>query len=277
MGPGRYVEIVGGIAVMVLILYDLSYLLLVGALLFFPLSGGWRWVGSRRRGQEQREHILATFAPAVALMTLAFWGLSLVLGFDLLLDGLRDQIRPRPARFWTSLYLSGATLLPLSSAQMVPTGGGFTATPVVRSSSPWFDEEDVRLTTTGTLSALTVTIVVRHTTGISFSGQYNSVGGKIQPNHSSASSAVTYTFTLARGQTLPPGTNDTFAAQTSGTGTAHPTAGDMFTVTATSGGTTTTQSGHFPSATRSGRGPHGGPCAWRTSLCHDGRRAGARR
>src|SRR5262245_37141006 len=144
MGPGRYVEIVGGIAVMVLILYDLFHavlprrplvhrLPLVGALLFLPLSSGRRWVGSRRRGQEQREHILATFAPAVALMTLAFWGLSQVLGYGLVLDGPRDQIRPRPARFWTSLYLSGATLLPLSSAQMVPTGGGFTATPVVRS------------------------------------------------------------------------------------------------------------------------------------------------
>jgi hypothetical protein len=51
---------------------------------------------------------------------------------------------------------------------------------------------------------------------------------------------VTYTFTLASGQRLGAGTF-TFAAQSSGSGTAHPTAGDTFTVTSSAG----SLSGHF--------------------------------
>jgi xyloglucan-specific exo-beta-1,4-glucanase len=123
--------------------------------------------------------------------------------------------------------------------------GGVTPTAVVTSASPWFNEEQLRLDNTGTLTALTVTIVVQRTTGISFSNQYNTVGGQITQASSSTAAAVTYTFTLAAGQTLPMGNGRTFAAQTSGTGTAHPTAGDTFTVTYTTGGTTFTQSGHF--------------------------------
>ena len=50
---------------------------------------------------------------------------------------------------------------------------------------------------------------------------------------------------LAAGQTLGTGTSWTFAAQTSGSGTVHPTTGDTYTVTYTTGGVTFTQSGNF--------------------------------
>jgi hypothetical protein len=86
---------------------------------------------------------------------------------------------------------------------------------------------------------------VQRTAGISYSGQYNTVGGQVQQSNASTSTAVTYQFTLASGQTLSPGTNRTFAAQTSGTGTSHPTAGDTYTVIYTSGGVQRTQSGTF--------------------------------
>jgi len=120
-----------------------------------------------------------------------------------------------------------------------------TVTPVVASSSPWFNEEDVKLANTGSLTALSVTIVIQQTTGINFSGQYNTVGGSITQGHTIATSTVTYTFSLSAGQTLGAGSNWTFAAQTSGTGTAHPTAGDTWTVTFTTGGQNFTQTGHF--------------------------------
>jgi hypothetical protein len=123
--------------------------------------------------------------------------------------------------------------------------GGVTVTPVVASSSGFFNEEDVKLANTSSLTALSVTIVVQRTTGINFSGQYNTVGGSITMGHTTGTSTVTYTFTLNTGQTLGVGTNWTFAAQTSGTGTAHPTAGDTFTVTYTTGGQNFTQTGHF--------------------------------
>src|SRR5262245_8060661 len=128
---------------------------------------------------------------------------------------------------------------------VTPTGDVVTITPVINANGPWFNEEAVRLDNTAVLSALSVTVVIQRTTGVSFSGQYNTVGGQIQQANSSTAAAVTYTWTLAAGQTLGTGTGRLFAAQTSGTGTAHPTAGDTWTVTYTSGGQTVTQSGTF--------------------------------
>jgi hypothetical protein len=119
-----------------------------------------------------------------------------------------------------------------------------TATGAVAQSSPYFNEEDLKLANTGPLTALTITIVVQRTTGVSFSGEYNTVGGQILQSNSSTASAITYTFTLASGQTVSAG-SFVFAAQSGGTGTAHPTTGDTFSVTATGGGATTTLSGHF--------------------------------
>jgi hypothetical protein len=95
------------------------------------------------------------------------------------------------------------------------------------------------------LTALSVTIVVQRTTGVSASGQYNTVGGQIQQGNTSTASTITYQFALAPGQTLSVGTNRVFAAQMGGTGSVHPTSGDTWTVTYTAGGQTATQSGTF--------------------------------
>ena len=141
--------------------------------------------------------------------------------------------------------LTRTTTLALTVANGSTGTGGVTATPVVASNSGFFNEEDLKLANTNGLTALSVTIVVQRTTGINFSGQYNTVGGSITQAHTTTSSAVTYTFTLNAGQTLGSGTNWTFAAQSSGTGTVHPTAGDTFTVTYTTGGQNFTQTGHF--------------------------------
>jgi hypothetical protein len=143
---------------------------------------------------------------------------------------------------------SGATVrtATLSLTVTAPPGGQVVAvTPVINASGPWYNEEAVRLANTAPLTALTVTVVIQRTPGVSHSGQYNTVGGQIQQSNSSTSAAVTYTWTLAPGQTLGTGTNRLFAAQTSGTGTVHPTAGDTWTVTYTSGGATFTQTGNF--------------------------------
>jgi chitin-binding protein len=132
-----------------------------------------------------------------------------------------------------------------ASATPQAAGSGAAITAVVTSASPWFNEQQVRISNTTPITALSVTILVQRTAGISYSGQYNTVGGQVQQSNASTSAAVTYQFTLAPGQTLSPGTNRTFAAQTSGTGTSHPTAGDTYTVIYTSGGVQRTQSGTF--------------------------------
>jgi hypothetical protein len=122
--------------------------------------------------------------------------------------------------------------------------GGVTPATVINANGPWFDDEGVKLTNTSAITALSITITVQNTGGLSFNGQYNTVGGSIMQTHSSTSSAITYQFSLAAGQTLSPGSY-LFDAQMGGSGTAHPTAGDTFTVTFATGGQTFTQTGHF--------------------------------
>ncbi|HEY5810265.1 MAG TPA: endo-1,4-beta-xylanase [Povalibacter sp.] len=130
----------------------------------------------------------------------------------------------------------------------ISQGGGsgtVTITPAVTSASGWFNEQQVRISNTASLTALSVTIVIQRTTGISYSGQYNTIGGQITQSNGSTASTITYQFALGAGQTLGAGSNRIFAAQMGGTGTAHPTSGDTYTVTYTSGGQTTTQTGTF--------------------------------
>ena len=122
--------------------------------------------------------------------------------------------------------------------------GGVTVTPVIASSSNYFNDQQVRLASTGAISGLSITLVIQRTTGVGYGGQYNTVGGSITQASSVTAATLTYTYTLGAGVTLGAGTY-TFAAQTSGSGTAHPMAGDTFTVTYTSGGQVLTQTGHF--------------------------------
>ncbi len=135
---------------------------------------------------------------------------------------------------------------PLSLTVTTPGGGPGPATPtaVVAASGPWFNEEQVRIANTVSLTAMTLTITVQTTGGVVFNGQYNTVGSFTQ-THSSTASAITYQFTLGAGQVLGAGTSWTFAAQSGGSGSPHPTAGDTYTLTYTAGGTSFTASGHF--------------------------------
>src|SRR5215471_10642863 len=122
--------------------------------------------------------------------------------------------------------------------------GGVTVAAVINSNQPYFDDEGVRVTNTGAITALSLTINVQNTGSMGFNGQYNTVGGQITQSHSSTATVITYQFNLTAGQTLSPGSY-LFDAQMSATGTAHPTTGDTFTVTYTTGGQTFTQTGHF--------------------------------
>ncbi|GFE84179.1 hypothetical protein GCM10011487_61790 [Steroidobacter agaridevorans] len=151
------------------------------------------------------------------------------------------------ARTGTVTVSGGGISRPIAvtqAGQSSPTGS-VTATGVVTSSSGWFSEEQLRLSNTATITALSITITVQRTTGVSASGQYNTIGGIISQSNSSTASAITYVFSLNSGQTLSPGTNRTFAVQMSGNGTVHPTSGDTYAVTGTAGGQPFTLSGTF--------------------------------
>ena len=144
---------------------------------------------------------------------------------------------------------SGSTVRTATLALTVNAGGGgggnATAAAIVTSTSGWFTEEQLRLSNTANITALSITITVQRTTGVSASGQYNTIGGTIAQSNSSTASAITYVFALNAGQTLSPGTGRTFAVQMGGTGTVHPTAGDTYVVNYTSGGQSFALNGHF--------------------------------
>jgi hypothetical protein len=133
----------------------------------------------------------------------------------------------------------------VTQAGQSSTPGSVTTTAVVTSSSGWFTEEQLRLSNTATITALSITITVQRTAGVSASGQYNTIGGTISQSNSSTATAITYVFSLNPGQTLTAGTGRTFAVQMSGNGTVHPTEGDTYSVTGTAGGQPFTLSGTF--------------------------------
>jgi mannan endo-1,4-beta-mannosidase len=150
------------------------------------------------------------------------------------------------ARTGTVTVAGGGITRTIAVTQAAPSSGGaVTAAGVVTSSSGWFSEEQVQLSNTVTITALTVTITVQRTTGVSASGQYNTVGGQIAQSSSCTATQCVYTFTLGSGQSLAPGSGRVFAAQMSGNGTVHPTAGDTFTASGTAGGQAFSVSNHF--------------------------------
>jgi endoglucanase len=182
--------------------------------------------------------------------------------------GVSPNFSPNPATGNSSvLTLSASSAAALGGATITVTGagggitktttinltvtdggggnGGVTITPAINSNSPWYIEEVIRLNNNNPITALSVTIVIQRTTGVGLNGSFNTVGGQILQSNTVTSSTITYQFTLASGQTLGPGTNRTFAAQASGTGTSHPTAGDTWVVSYTTGGVTYTQTGTF--------------------------------
>jgi xyloglucan-specific exo-beta-1,4-glucanase len=125
--------------------------------------------------------------------------------------------------------------------------GGYVVTPVVYASTPWYNEQVLRLENNGEvdITALSVTINIERTESLTHTGQYNNVGGQILQSRSNTATAMVYQFTLAPGETLRPGSNFAFAAQTGGGGTMHPMSGDTYTVTYKAGGARYTQTGHF--------------------------------
>jgi endoglucanase len=194
-------------------------------------------------------------------------GVSLTAGG--LPTGVTANFNPSPATGGSSLLtLSASSTATLGAATITVTGvngaltrtttvsltvnegggggnGGVTVASAINSNTPWYNEQAVRLNNTGAITALSVTIVIQRTTGVGFNGQFNTVGGQILQSNTVTASTITYQFTLASGQTLGPGTNRTFAAQAGGNGTLHPTAGDTWVVSYTTGGVTFTQSGTF--------------------------------
>jgi len=84
----------------------------------------WRGVGRRIQSPPRREGWLAAFGPAAVIGMFGTWGLTFMLGYGLILDSLRAQVRPQLNGFGESFYFSATTIVPLSYGDFVPTGIG---------------------------------------------------------------------------------------------------------------------------------------------------------
>src|SRR4051794_18007038 len=102
------------------------------------------------------------------------------------------------------------------------------------------------MTNSAPVTSMTIEITVQLTPGVTYSGQYNNYwGGMMSMSNRVAGNTLVYTYTLNPGQSVPVGANWLAAAQFGGNGTPHPTSGDTYTVTATSGGVARTLNGTF--------------------------------
>jgi hypothetical protein len=125
-------EVIVGVALILVVFYDLFQSVVLPrpainklATVRYLLRGlwwGWRWVGDRISLLPRRERWLATYGPIGILASFTVWAFALILGYGLIIDGLRDQMRPAPESLGTSLYFSATTLVPLSYGDIVPVG-----------------------------------------------------------------------------------------------------------------------------------------------------------
>jgi hypothetical protein len=87
--------------------------------LWFP----WRSIGLRLSNAERREAFLGSFGAASIILLLVGWIAGLILGYGLLLDGMKEQLKPPPENLGSSMYFAGTSLLTIGYGDFVPVGG----------------------------------------------------------------------------------------------------------------------------------------------------------
>ena len=69
----------------------------------------------------RRESLLGSFGPFAVVALLVMWVVGLVVGYGLLLDTLRDELRPHPTNLLGSLYFAATSLLTIGFGDFVAT------------------------------------------------------------------------------------------------------------------------------------------------------------
>jgi Ion channel len=80
-----------------------------------------RWLSYRVRAVGRREALLGSFGPFSVLAMLFTWVVLLLFGYGLIIDSMRDQIRPEPPGFGTSLYFAATSMLTIGFGDFVAT------------------------------------------------------------------------------------------------------------------------------------------------------------
>ncbi|MBV9022718.1 MAG: hypothetical protein JO362_02655 [Streptomycetaceae bacterium] len=153
-----------------------------------------------------------------------------------------------PAASTTQHYTIGQTnnAPPANTPPAPPTPSLSVRKDVYTGGNGSWAEDMVALTSNVPLSGLKITVRVAQTGGVASTGTWTSLSGKVNISVVADSSAVNYLLTLNPGVTLPPGTYALEAQYNHATG-SRDTQNDLYTITATTAGSGTSQSanGHF--------------------------------
>lgn len=126
-------EILLGVAVLGLTFYDLFQSVVLprpsirkvqlARNVIRPMWWVWKWLLNRGSQIDRSEARLAAFGPIALLTLFLIWGLALIAGYTLVIDGMADQFRPVLQNALESFYVSATTLVPLSYGDFVPEQG----------------------------------------------------------------------------------------------------------------------------------------------------------
>jgi len=114
--PQQILEATGGLLLLVAVLFDIFLTVVVPRRV--PRAG----YLLRFSGYLVREAILGSFGALMIIVLLVAWIAGLVVGYGLLLDALRDQVRPQPETLDAALYFAGTALLTLGFGDFVAMG-----------------------------------------------------------------------------------------------------------------------------------------------------------
>lgn len=90
----------------------------------YLVRGSWGALRILRDGSRRRSYdtALGLFAPAVTVLLLGAWLLTLILGYGLMLYALRDQLNPPSQDFGSAIYFAATSLLTLGFGDIVAAG-----------------------------------------------------------------------------------------------------------------------------------------------------------
>jgi general secretion pathway protein G len=135
---------------------------------------------------------------------------------------------------------------PTTTTAAAARSNGVTGVPTSANYSYYGGQEVLTVHNPSAITAMTITIKVAQTTGVTYNSDFNSFPGDAGSNgHSTGGGKITYTYVLSAGHSIPANDSGALGAQFGGTGSPRTTSGDTWTVTSTSGGVTSTISGTF--------------------------------
>lgn len=140
------------------------------------------------------------------------------------------------------------TIPPPTTTTTTPVNpsNGVTVTPSSSTDSNDGGQETLSVANSSSISALTVTINVVKTMGVTHDSQANSFqSGAFKQSSKTSNGVIVYTSTLKSGKNIPAGSGGTVSAVFDGKGTAHEMSGDTWSVVSTSGGINSTLTGNF--------------------------------